>query len=390
MATCHEARSTRFQLGIVSVVSSQRVRGLTSRMLYAAFRLLPRRSVVLFWSFDGRMSDSPKYLYMSFVNCPPPGLEAIWLLEEPERAPIETGYVHVGTRIGRLKAIYYMATAHTWVTNNTAPYRPRATTRYIQTWHGSPLKRIGLDIAGTWTDDRTVSRWVQDAQQWDLLLATDETEADRLRSAFHVPPSTQVLTVDLPRRDVLSDPDLWAAALVRVKDTLNLRGDKIIVLYAPTTRGAGRDSSIDQLNFDLLRKGLDDRFVFLLRWHPGLRRHSRGKESGQIVDVSGYDDVMELVVAADILVTDYSSLIFEFRRIAKPVILYPHDLQTYTADTGFYCAYDGALGNLVGSQQELIEAIRSTRLEHRSPVWSRDSAARAVLEAAHLRGTSPV
>jgi CDP-glycerol glycerophosphotransferase len=295
-----------------------------------------RRDRVLFNSFNGRFSDSPRAIYEE-LRRRDGSLHATWIAAAPD------GEFPAGTTQVAPYSFPYLrevGRAGTVVSNLQMPRnlikRPHVT--YLQTWHGTPLKRIGYDNERWQRNPAGLATMARDFAKWDFLISPNRFSTDIFRRAFRY--QGEVLETGYPRNDALSAPDRDAVR-ARVRRALGISDDQRVVLYAPTWRddqvtdtGSLRFSL--QLDVDALAERLGGDHVFLLRLHY-LLAASLGDASPHARNVSDHADIRELYLAADVLVTDYSSAMFDFAITGRPIVFFTYDLDTYRDDVrGFY------------------------------------------------------
>ena len=314
------------------------------------------RGLVLFDSWRGSYSDNPRAISEKLHELRPE-LGQVWVAdrEAPKLIPPWAGTVRPGSR-AYLAALGRAA----YVVGNTGMpgyYRKPRGTRYLQTWHGTPLKRIAFDldappIAG---DSRFFRRLHRDVARWDALISPNPFSTPVLRSAFRY--EGRILETGYPRNDVLSGPG--AAARRRAARTaLGLDDDTRAILYAPTWR----DSSTFDLQLDVV--ALADRLgkgnALLLRTHPLTPPALDERQRACLVDVSGHPDIRELYLAADVLVTDYSSAMFDFALTRRPMLFFTYDLHEYRDETrGFYLDFEREVpGPLLTTTEEVATALQ--------------------------------
>jgi CDP-glycerol glycerophosphotransferase len=243
---------------------------------------------------------------------------------------------------------------------------------YVQTWHGTPLKRLGCDLqvkpgSGVKYDRDEKRAWYQaEGRRFTNLLAQSPFAAKTLGSAFDLAASGRweaLLVEGYPRNDYLRNHS--PEDRIRIRQALGLPTDKQVVLYAPTWRDdqhqAGLGYTLDVgVDFDELRRELGDTHVILFRAHFLIANSFDFESQGGFVrDVSQIDDINELYVASDMLITDYSSVFFDYANLRRPIVFYMYDLASY-ADTvrGFYLDLTELPGRIVERQDELVTAIR--------------------------------
>jgi len=246
---------------------------------------------------------------------------------------------------------------------------------YVQTWHGTPLKKIGFDIerpqfiSGTGYLDQLAS----DIAKWDLLLSPNPFSTQIMRRAFRY--DGDILDSGYPRNDVLCSGDAPRVA-ARTRRRLGLADGKRVVLYAPTWRdnqyyASGRYRFDFRLDLERAWQELGDDHVVLFRGHHHMADDVPTGRPGFAVNVTTYPDISELFLVSDILVTDYSSVMFDFAATGRPMLFFTYDLDQYRDDLrGFYFDFAAeAPGPLLATSDEVLAAIRnidSAAAEHAS------------------------
>ena len=338
--------------------------GFRQRQLRTAFYARQRqrelRDVVLYDCFGGReYSDNPRGIHEELVRRDAP-FEHLWVVRDG-------GCVPPGTAVAvrELSKDYYeaYATSRYVVSNDHWPRsvarRPEQT--WLQTWHGAPLKRIGHDLAGrpkAVREYRGVLR--QPSENWQYVLSPGAFATPILHRAFS--PNAEVIETGLPRTDVLFRPDRDRLA-EEVKLRLGLPADQRVVLYAPTYRDhlGARDGYRfgPLLDLAVLRSALGEDDVLLFRKHRSMVG-ALPMEADGFFDVSDFPDATELLLAVDVLVTDYSSAIFDFASTNRSMVFFTPDLETYR-DTirGFSIDFEAeAPGPVLRTTDDVVDALR--------------------------------
>lgn len=308
------------------------------------------RGTALFESWHGEYSDNPRAISETMATTDPE-IRQLWA---SGAAPIHHAFEPNG--LGYLNAI---ARAGYVFTNLNMPdyFRKPADQTYVQTWHGTPLKRIAFDIERpSFRGGRDhLEAFTRDVAKWDVLVSPNRFSTDVFRRAFRY--DGRVIETGYPRNDSLSSPDADASGLA-VRRALGVPEDARVLLYAPTWR----DNESFSLELDLaaLSQQLGDEYVVLLRAHRHFADAVLPNPSPRVVNVSDYSDIRELYLAADVLVTDYSSAMFDFAVTRKPMLFYTYDLAEYRDKTrGFYFDFESeAPGPLLATAAELYEALR--------------------------------
>ncbi|MBV2154351.1 CDP-glycerol glycerophosphotransferase family protein [Kitasatospora sp. SUK 42] len=329
---------------------------------YPAARREPLREAVLYDVFGGRgYADSPRAVHAELSRRGTP-LEHLWVVDDAQAA-LPPGVVPV--RIWSPEWYRALGTCRYLVGNTHFPdfLERRPGQVVVQTWHGSPLKRIAHDVDNSWLADHGYLEALdREAPQWSLLLSPSPFATPILRRAFRY--GGEVLESGYPRGDVLARPDRRTAAAVRRR--LGVPEGKRIVLYAPTWRedqqhGDGDGFRLDlRLDLDHARRLLGEDHVLLIRPHSHVREPLPGAGDGFRYDCGDYPDPQELLLVADVLVTDYSSIMFDFAITGRPIYFFTYDLEHYR-DTlrGFYFDFESdAPGPLVATSAELLGALR--------------------------------
>lgn len=309
-------------------------------LLCPAFSLLPKDpKKAVCESFAGRgYSDSPKAIADELLRR---GWKIYWLVKGPEEAvSLPQGVTPLA--IGSAAAVYHMCTAGVWIDNCRKWGRlyKKTSQRYIQTWHGFPLKRIEGDAASA-LDEDYLRAAKKDSAMCDLFLSNSAFLTEIYRKAFWY--SGPVLECGFPRNDVLFGPS--GPAEQKVRAHLRLPEDKRLALYAPTFR---RDKSLSVYDLDYSRVcgALSRRFggdwLVLAKLHPNIAEKAAqlALDPKYVADASAYPDIQELYLACGALVTDYSSVMFDYMNTGKPCFLYVNDLDAYRDDRNFYFDLD--------------------------------------------------
>jgi CDP-glycerol glycerophosphotransferase len=238
-------------------------------------------------------------------------------------------------------------------------YRKRDGQTYVQTWHGTPLKRIGDDMPPTNLSLPYRQLMKREAGYWNVLLAQNDFAAEILPKAFGFDGTT--LNLGYPRNDVLVDAD---AQLKRkqARKNLGLADSHHVVLYAPTWRDNVAVETgyamVSYLDFDAARHALGEHAMFLLRGHANTA-HQKPQPAEAVIDVTRHPDINDLILASDLLITDYSSVMFDYCVTGKPMVFLTPDLDQYRNVTrGFYLDFeDIAPGPICLTMTELQSAL---------------------------------
>ena len=229
-------------------------------------------------------------------------------------------------------------------------FRKRRHQHVLQTWHGSTLKRLARDRPDAGL--RTKIAATREGRRWDALLAQNEFSAEHLASAYAF--RGPIWVEGYPRDDVLSHPERASKILAR----LGLDDARRIVLYAPTWR-EDRTAMVDHLDVAAFARALGPDHVLLVRGHSSTWEHGRDHAAPGLIDVTGYPDASDLLLVADVLVTDYSSVMFDWVSTGRPIVFFVPDLPRYRGELrGFYAdLLSEAPGPVVETTDDLLEAV---------------------------------
>lgn len=263
--------------------------------------------------------------------------------------------------MGTPDAVAALQSADVVVADNHLPaWDKRPDTIYLQTWHGTPLKRIHRDARLQTDTEEKLARLDDDVARWDVLVGPSEAAAAPLRTAFRFTGSVPV--TGYPRNDALLGADV-AERRARVRAELGIAEDRTAVLYAPTWRDDARLEGAPPFRLALDAGRFAERLgtdaVLLLRLHHLVPDVERGTDVPGVLDVSGHPDINDLYLAADVLVTDYSSAMFDFAITGKPILLFAYDVEHYRdVLRGFYFdLHDIAPGPVLRTSEEVLDAL---------------------------------
>jgi CDP-glycerol glycerophosphotransferase len=321
------------------------------------------KKLIVFESGVGKQySDSPRAIYEELVQRKA-DYKFVWICNKKIR------FANKKTiRINRLgpRYFYYLARARFWVNNQNFPtyLTKRKGTTYIQTWHGTPLKKMLFDIENV--QGRTsdyVERIYKATKTWDYLVSPSPYATNSFKSAFRY--SGKMLEVGYPRNDIFYQEKRFAIAK-NVKRNLKIPSDKKVILYAPTFRDnqtVGTNKFVFDLKFDLhqMKEKLGDDYVLLLRMHVAIsnKLNVPSEFDDFVYNVSDYSDIQELFLMTDVLITDYSSVFFDFANSKKPILFFTYDLEEYRDETrGFYMNLEEeSPGPLLRTNEEVIDNL---------------------------------
>jgi CDP-glycerol glycerophosphotransferase len=252
------------------------------------------------------------------------------------------------------------------ISNDDMPARfeKRPGQMYVQTWHGTLLKRIGFDvenpqfISGTKYNEHLA----RDVAKWDLALSPNPFSTPHMRRAFRY--EGEILESGYPRNDILCSGDTSALAAT-VRSRLGLPEGKKVAMYAPTWRdnqyyASGRYRFDFRLDLQDAYRRLGDDYVFLVRGHHQMADDVPDDvRPGFMLNVTAYPDISELFLVTDTLITDYSSMMCDFAPTGKPMLFYTYDLEDYRDNLrGFNLDFEAEVpGPLLATSADVVSAL---------------------------------
>lgn len=329
------------------------------RFIYPFFRQLPLNSrTVLFESHIGKSAfDNPRAVCDELASRKPE-TKVIWATD----GIAVTAEDFPDVKLVRRNSFAYLlalATSARLVDNQSLPsyFVKRQGQRYLQTWHGIPFKRMGVDLPAE-NPLRAMKQLAQHSEKWDGLCVASPYFEEVFVPAFGY--KGELVKYGSPRLDALVRGEIEASA---VKRRLGIPEHAKVVLYCPTFRPGSWKSGKARmyLNFDRWIEDLGKDVVLLVRAHYLNRFEIEPSQTKQCLDVSSYGDISELYAVADVLITDYSSVMFDFAVLDRPIVVLAPDYERYTqqAPGSYFDLRETPPGALVENVDEIYDVVRS-------------------------------
>lgn len=322
------------------------------------------KKMVFFESFFGKAySGNPKYIYETMLEM---GLDKeytfVWAYSGEDKSIIPGNPIIV-ERFEPGDYYKYLALSKYWVNNIIFPiHKKRKENVYLQTWHGTPLKRLGFDITIPGPEVEGRRNFYHESRNWDYLISSNAYSSEIFERAFKF--NKTFLEMGYPINDIFfRDNDQFIRDL---KSQLNIPSDKKIILYAPTWKDDEQNESWEhyfnlEIDLERLYNKFSDEYVILLKMHHLVSENLVIDEKMKdfAIDLSGYDDIQELYILSDILITDYSSVFFDYAHSRRPILFFVPDLAHYINNVrGLYLDMKDELpGPLIMNNDDLIEVI---------------------------------
>lgn len=322
------------------------------------FRVLPLKNRVNFIAFSGRQySDSPRRISELLLQ-EHPEIQQVWAFNEPEKFRfLEEKGIKV-VKYKSLEYLYYVMTSKVYVDNaefwSALKFRPGQ--MVLETWHGGgAYKRVGghrIDV-----NEREQQHAVEKMNKITLFLSSSRAFTNFvIRDAYQY--RGEVLECGLPRNDDLLHPD--PAVSARVRQALNIPENAKVLVYAPTFRNS-HSLDLYDVDFGRLKAALEHKFggewVILLRMHYYLADKAMASQADFLRNATDYPDMQDLLQCADVLLTDYSSCMWDFSLMHKPCFLYARDIAEYRGERDFYTPIDSWPFPLADDNDSLEQVI---------------------------------
>lgn len=325
------------------------------------FLLLPiqKKKIVIVSYFGKGYGDNLKYITESLLK-EEPDVNIVWLLSKKLKRSNFNSRIKI-EKYNILTTIYHLATAKVWIDNARKHIYPikRKGQFYIQTWHGGiALKKVERDA-----ENKLSYNYVEiaknDSKMADLFVSNSIFCTKMYQRAFWY--NGKILEVGSPRNDILVNLEKSDESIKKVFTHFKIKSDDKIILYAPTFRKNINESTYN-LEFEKiiekLYKKYNTKYKILLRLHPNIsNKINLFKYDENILNATDYPDMQELLLAADILITDYSSSMFDYMILKRPIIIYANDYDKYKKERDFYFDLRELPFIFTKKNEELLEEI---------------------------------
>lgn len=267
-----------------------------------------------------------------------------------------------------LKLLYYVATSKYILIDDFFPLmyvlKIRKGSKFIQVWHAlGAYKKVGYS-----RQDIGNNKSLTHKNYTDTIVSSDDV-IENYAEAFGIS-KDKVHPLGIPRTDMFFNEEEMENKKKELYRKYNILKNKRIILFAPTFRGRGRKSANypeEYINLETIYKSLSEHDIFIMKLHPFIKNQIIIKEEykDKIIDLTDYHDINDILLITDLLITDYSSVIFEYVFLEKPIVLYVPDLEEYNNSRSFYYDYNEYVyGAIAKTQEELIENIKQPKLDN--------------------------
>ena len=324
---------------------------------------------ILFETFNGRTYGcSPKAIYEKMIEMKEfKDYTFVWSFVDPSKHEVKENKNLIIVKHDSPEYYKYLSISKYWIVNSIVE---EAITKkdnqvYVQCWHGTPLKRLRCDIEVDGSVLNTVEEIRKrndiDAKRFDYFISPSKFCTEKFTSAFNLKNlglEDIIIEEGYPRNDSLfhyTEKDVK-----RIKDKYNIPKDKKVIFYLPTFRDNQHESGVGYtynlgIDFDSLKKKFGDKYVILFSPHYFVAKQvDVSKYKGFVIDVSDNDDINDMYIVSDVIMTDYSSVFFDFANLKRPMIFYMYDLDLYKGKLrDFYLDLDELPGPIAETQEDL-------------------------------------
>ena len=339
------------------------------------FRYKVDNKLILFEAYGGKSyACSPRAMYEEMIHSKKyKDYKFVWAFKEVDNHDIVSDERLTVVRSKSKEYYKYLAMSKYWIVNSILPdfVTKKKNQVYVQCWHGTPLKRLRCDIEVNGSVMNTVSEIKKkndiDAKRFDYFLSPSKFASEKFISAFNLKKLGKediIVEKGYPRNEYLfkySENDVK-----KIKKEFGIPSNKKIIFYAPTFRDNQHSSGVGytynlNIDFDSLRDKFSKEYVILFRPHYYIANSFNfEKYKGFVYDASNYDDINGCYIISDILLTDYSSVFFDYANLKRPMLFYMYDLDEYKGKLrDFYLSLDELPGPIVEKQDALEKEINN-------------------------------
>ena len=332
---------------------------------------------IIFCSFGGKSySCSPKAIYEYMIKDSNfKEYKYIWAFKNVEKYKfLEENKATKVVKLNSKEYKTYIAISKYWFFNYKIPdyLYPKKNQVFVQCWHGTPLKRLGCDLTHFDNLLNTVKgmkkRYKIEAKKFSYFLSPSRFASEKFISAWNlkeIGKENIIIEEGYPRNDFLFK--FTQEDVKNIKKRLGIENEtRKIILYAPTYRANQHETGVgyvykEEIDFEKLKSKIGDKYIVLFRPHYFIaNRFNFDKYKGFVYNVADIDDVNELYIITDLLITDYSSVFFDYANLKRPILFYMYDLEHYKDySNGFYLDLEELPGKIVKKEEDLIEQIKN-------------------------------
>lgn len=318
----------------------------------------PDDRLILFISFGGRkFDDSPKVIYDQMIADERFNeYRLVWAFNKPETYELKRG---IKVKCDTFSYFKTALKARIWISNSTVErgleFKGKHTF-YFNTWHGTPIKKMGSDVESSNKSFKGKGSW-----KVDYFTCQGEFEQDVFCRVFRGLNKDIARVIGLPRNDIYANysPEY----MLSLRKKMNIPVDKRVILYAPTFREYDKTASMEvkvsvPMDIEKWRQELGDDYVLLFRAHYEVAKGLNIQDDDFVREMSGYPQLEDLMIVSDLLISDYSSIFFDYSIMPKPMLAFCYDYERYASERGMYFDIRDWLPS-AKNEDELLKLIKS-------------------------------
>lgn len=275
------------------------------------------------------------------------------------------------TLIEKIKLTWYIATSGVILLDDYYSFfyniKPRKESKLVQLWHApGAFKTFGFSRVGKlgWSKNPRA----KNHRTYTHAIVSSKNIKGQYAEAYAIP-EERVYATGVPRTDVFFDEEYKNKKIMEFQEKYPILKNKKVIMFAPTFRGKGRGGYYDFENLDLdkLKMALGDEYVMIMKLHPFISNKPdfEGKYDDFMIDLSHEKEINDLLFISDVMITDYSSVCFEYSLLNRPMIFFAYDMEDYIAKRDFYFPYESFVpGSIVKTTDEIINIIQNKNFEN--------------------------
>lgn len=336
---------------------------------------------IIFESFNGRaISDNPKAIFDHMQNDEFSNYQMWWSISRSYFHEYKEIYPELNLiKRFSLKWLYELGRSRFWILNARMPYwikKPKHTI-FIQTWHGTPLKKIGLDLLEIHMPETELTAYKKafkdEADSWDYLLVPNNYSAEIFKSSFDF--KKEMIKKGYPRNDRLINYNT-TGEIEKIKKNLDIPIEHKVILYAPTWRDDFyycKGKYKFKLPFDLntVQEIVGEGVTFIIHPHYLIQDQIDTQDHDWVKVYSKHEEISLLYLISNLLITDYSSTMFDFAILQRPILLFMYDFERYKDVTrGFYFDINqNAPGPIANNATEFYKLLKEYMLKEEFSIY---------------------
>ncbi len=337
------------------------------KIVYLFASILPMKDRVVFATYRmTEVKDNFKFIYDE-IQSRNLNYECKFLLKK-----VEPGLLgKIKYLLHMIKATYYMATSKYFIIDDF--YFPvyvvnlRKGSEIIQVWHAcGAFKKFGYSIIEKeYGADNNYIKHIPIHKNYSHVLVSSNEVVKYYAEAFNMS-QENIRPIGIPRTDIFFDAQKQEKAKQRIYEKYPILKNKKLILYAPTFRGSSQSNAKMDIKMDIdkISKNIDSDTIFGLKMHPFVKDFPDVSRYDNIVDMSDYEEINDILIITDILITDYSSIVFEYSLLERPMIFYADDKDIYEKERDFYYNYENMVpGPIINNTNDLLDAIKDEEFD---------------------------